>query len=116
MVLAVVVPEWIGSWGFALLLMAVVVVALFRPGKVFVALAIVMCIATLAFREFSTIAVARSLIQERQVQHTWTREYSEGVIDVRRYAVATSPYVILAGLGLACLAARRYPRGTRSDR
>jgi hypothetical protein len=108
---SVIVPQWASEWGILALIAIIVSIALMRPRRLLTTIAIVVCFAALAIRAFSTIAVARRLVGERQASGAWSREYSEGISDLESYAVATSKYILVTGLGLALLALRRYRSG-----
>lgn len=113
MLLAVSVPRWGVEWSLTLSIVAVVVIAMIWPRTATVGIAILLCVAAIGFREFAIAAGARAMIRERQAAQTWTREYSEGVLDLRDYSVGTGRYTLLGGCGLALLAVRLFSRKAR---
>src|SRR5262245_60375578 len=90
MLLAAVANDWLREWGPFLIMVAGIGAAMIWPRTTILAVAIIMCVAALGLREFGIVAVARGMIRDRQASHTWTQEYSEGILDLRSYTTATS--------------------------
>lgn len=71
--------------------------------KVLRACLILIVLGTMAFREFAAGSYVRLLIEERQIEQTYSEQYGEGALDMMAYYDSTCFYIYAGVLNLMLL-------------
>lgn len=107
------VIDWLLGWGGAVILIAVVFSAVRSQNKTILALALVLCLGIVAFREVAITAVARAKITTRIARGTLSNDYRDGILDMERFTTASGRHTLLATLGITAIAVALFNRKSR---
>ena len=104
------VTDYVLSWLPITALLISLLLAIVRSSRVWVGLALVLCLLIILLRELSVAPLARAIIHQKQSQGGWVRAYTEGVWAMRDAILGSAKNTIASAVALVILVAGRRRR------